>query len=192
MMTIAGNQAFFGSQFLLPHRPSEGFVMPSSASSIFLVTQASENDEKIVQANMVPSRKGLKFWLIILSMCTSLFLSSLELCSVSTALPTIADDLHASQFTWVGVAYALSSAVFHPMSGALAQTYGRRPALLLTIGLFALGSGICGSANSMKMLIVGRTIQGLGGGGIHSLTTIILSDLVTLQERGLYASLYGM
>ena len=166
--------------------------MPSSAPCSLPVTEASKTDEKVVQTNMVSSKKGLKFSLVILSMCASLFLSSLELCSVSTALPTIADDLHASQFTWVGVAYALSSAVFHPMSGALAQTYGRRPALLLTIGLFALGSGICGAANSMNMLIVGRTIQGLGGGGIHSLTTIILSDLVTLQERGLYVGLYGV
>ncbi|KAF8553804.1 MFS general substrate transporter [Imleria badia] len=141
---------------------------------------------------MAPSKKGLKFWLVILSMCTCLFLSSLELCSVSTALPTIADALHATQFAWVGIAYALASAVFHPMSGGLAQTYGRRPALLLTIGLFALGSGICGAADSMNMLIAGRTIQGLGGGGIHSLTTIILSDLVTLQERGLYVGLYGI
>ncbi|KAF8553129.1 MFS general substrate transporter [Imleria badia] len=80
---------------------------------------------------------------------------------------------------------------FHPMSGGLARTYGRRPALLLTIGLFALGCGICGAAISMNMLIAGRTLQGLGGGGIQSLTTTILADLVTLQERSLYVGLYG-
>ncbi|KAF8553816.1 MFS general substrate transporter [Imleria badia] len=141
---------------------------------------------------MAPSKKGLKFWLVFVSMCTCIFLASLELSSVSTALPTIADALHATQFTWVGTAYGLAAAVFHPMSGGLAQTYGRRPALLLTIGLFALGSCICGGANSMNMLIAGRTIQGLGGGGVQSLTTIILSDLVTLQERGLYVGLYGI
>ena len=166
--------------------------MPSSPSSDPPVTHATENSEKAVQANMEASKKGLKFWLVILSLCTCVFLSSLELCSVSTALPTIADTLHATQFTGVGIAYALASAIFHPMSGGLAQTYGRKPTLLLTIGLFALGSAICGAANSMNMLIAGRTIQGLGGGGIQSLTTIILSDLVTLQERGLYVGLYGM
>ena len=78
------------------------------------------------------------------------------------------------------------------MSGGLAQTFGRRPAILLTIGLFALGSGICGAAHSMNMLIAGRAIQGFGGGGIQSLTGIILADLVTLQERGIYAGLYGL
>lgn len=125
-------------------------------------------------------------------MCACLLLSALELSSVSTALPTIANALHSSQFTWVGAAYSLASTAFLPMSGGLAQTFGRRPAVLLTIGLFALGSGICGGANSMNMLIAGRTIQGLGGGGIQSLTAIILADLVTLQERGLFLGLYGL
>ena len=78
------------------------------------------------------------------------------------------------------------------MSGGLAQTFGRRPAMLITICLFALGSGICGGANSMSMLIAGRTIQGFGGGGIQSLTGIILADLVTLQERGVYIGFFGL
>ncbi|KAF8553817.1 MFS general substrate transporter [Imleria badia] len=182
--------SLFGSHFSLLYRPAEDFDMPSQASSDLPIAQTTENGEKVVQANMEPSKKGLRFWLVILSMCTCVFLASLELCSVSTALPTIVDAMRATQFTWLGTAYALASAVFHPMSGGLAQTYGRRPALLLTIGLFALGSSICGAANSMN--IAGRTIQGLGGGGIQSLTTIILSDLVTLQERGLYVGLYGI
>ena len=135
-------------------------------------------------------KKGPRFWLVFAAMCICLFLSALELYAVSTALPTIAHDLRATQFVWVGSAYALSSTAFLPMSGGLAQVFGRRPAILLTIGLFALGSGICGGASSMDMLIAGRAIQGLGGGGIQSLTGIILADLVTLQERGLYASLY--
>ncbi|KAF8443975.1 major facilitator superfamily domain-containing protein [Boletus edulis BED1] len=125
------------------------------------------------------SKKGVKLWLIFASMCACLLLSALELSSVSTALPTIANALHSSQFTWVGAAYSLASTAFLPMSGGFAQTFGRRPAVLLTIGLFALGSGICGGANSMNMLIAGRTVQGLGGGGIQSLTAIILADLVT-------------
>ena len=78
------------------------------------------------------------------------------------------------------------------MSGGLAQVFGRRPAILMAIGLFALGSGICGGAGSMNMLIAGRVVQGLGGGGIQSLTGIILADLVTLQERGIYGGLYGL
>ena len=139
-----------------------------------------------------PARKGLVFWLIFLSICVALFLSALELTAVSTTLPTIAHDLHATDFVWVGSAYALSSTAFMPMSGGIAQIFGRRPALLGALALFATGSGICGGASSMAMLIAGRTIQGLGGGGIQSLSAIIVADLVTLQERGLYAGLFGL
>ena len=152
----------------------------------------SKNGDNAVQLDTVPSKKSPKFWLIFVSMCICLSLSALELASVSTALPTIANALEASQFTWVGSAYALSSTAFLPMSGGLAQTFGRRPAIIITIVLFALGSGICGGADSMNMLIAGRTVQGLGGGGIQSLTGIILADLVTLQDRGAYAGLYGL
>ena len=167
--------------------------MPSQYSSDPPLTRPSPDDgDKVIRSNTVPSKKGTKFWLIFASMCICLSLSALELSSVSTALPTIANDLHASQFTWVGSSYALAATAFLPMSGGLAQTFGRRPAILATIGLFALGSGICGAANSMNMLIAGRAIQGFGGGGIQSLTGIILADLVTLQERGVYAGLYGL
>ncbi|KAG8221503.1 MFS general substrate transporter [Butyriboletus roseoflavus] len=156
------------------------------------VTRKLKNDDKSIQSDTAPSKKSTKFWLIFVSMCICLFLSAIEISSVSTALPTITNALHAYQFTWVGSAYALSSTAFLPLSGGLAQTFGRRPAILITIGLFALGSGICGGANSMNMLIAGRTIQGLGGGGIQSLTGIVLADIVTLQDRGLYSGLYGL
>ncbi|KZT02796.1 MFS general substrate transporter [Laetiporus sulphureus 93-53] len=143
-------------------------------------------------AQSVARKKTPAFWLIFFALCASLFLSALELTAVSTVLPTIAHDLHATEFIWVGSAYALSSTAFLPMSGNLAQIFGRRPALLVCLAIFALGSGICGGARNMNMLIAGRTVQGLGGGGIQSLSAIILADLVTLQERGLYAGLFGL
>ena len=172
-----------------PGRSLEDSLMPSSVSTLAI---EKPEMEKTIPPNTVPSKKGLKFWLIIASMCLCISISALELFSVSTALPTIANELHTSQFTWVGSAYALSATAFLPMSGSLAQTFGRRPAILVTLGLFALGSGICGGAKTMTMLIAGRSIQGLGGGGIQSLTGIVLADLVTLQERGVYAGIYSL
>ncbi|RPD77150.1 MFS general substrate transporter [Lentinus tigrinus ALCF2SS1-7] len=149
-----------------------------------------ENQHPIPDLNR--TRKGGVFWCIFLSLCLAVFLAALELTAVSTALPTIAHDLHADDFIWVGSAYTLASTALLPMSGGMAQIFGRRPALLTCLGLFALGSGICGGANSMGMLIAGRTVQGLGGGGIQSLSAIVLADLTTLQERGIYTSLFGI
>ncbi|KAI9572008.1 major facilitator superfamily domain-containing protein [Boletus coccyginus] len=108
----------------------------------------SENDKTTDVSPAVQSKKDIKFWLIFASMSICLFLSALELSSISTALPTIAHELQASQFGWVGSAYALSSTAFLPMS------WWPGPSI----------RGICGGATSMNVLIAGRTIQGLGGG----------------------------
>ena len=163
-----------------------------SSPSVCSLTQDPEKETGDSQLNKTPGKKDAKFWLIFISMCVCLFVSALELFAVSTALPTIAYALNSSQFAWIPASYALSSTAFLPISGGLAQTFGRQPAILITLGLFALGSGICGGASNMNMFIVGRTIQGLGGGGIQSLTGVVLGDLVTLQERGVYAGLYGL
>jgi MFS family permease len=61
--------------------------------------------------------------------------------------------------------------------------------MLASLGFFAIGSAICGAAPSMTVMLVGRSIQGIGGGGILSLAEIIVTDLVPMVERGLY---YGV
>jgi MFS family permease len=124
--------------------------------------------------------------------------------AVSTALPTITNDLDGgNEFIWIGTAYTLSSTAFRPMSGNLADIFGRRPVMVLSIALFSLGSALAGSAQNMNWLIGARglslfatieviliavcsAVQGIGGGGILSLSAVIVSDLVPLAERGLY------
>ena len=137
-------------------------------------------------------KRGLRFRLIILSLCLTLSLSALELTAVSTALPTIVSSLHGTDFIWVGIAYALASTAILPMTSGIAQMFGRKPAVLGAMAIFTVGSAVCGSAKNMATLIAGRTVQGLGGGGILSFNSIILGDLVPLKDRGLYAGLFGL
>ncbi|KAF8906624.1 major facilitator superfamily domain-containing protein [Mucidula mucida] len=155
-------------------------------------SEHSHSPAKMEQAGAPSTGKGARFWILFASLNVTLFLSALELLAVSNALPTIAQDLKATEFAWVGSAYALSSTAFLPMTGALAEVFGRRPALMASIVLFFLGSGICGGASTMGMMIGGRTVQGLGSGGIQALSAIILADLVSLEERGLYAACFGL
>ncbi|CAE6503123.1 unnamed protein product [Rhizoctonia solani] len=138
-----------------------------------------------------PKKKDARFWLVFVAICASTFLSALELTSVSTALPTIVEALHGHDFAWVGSAYTLGSTAFMPMSGGLADIFGRRPIMLASLVIFAIGSAICGAAPNMSALIAGRTIQGIGGGGIITLTDIIVADLVSLAERGPYMGIVG-
>ncbi|KIP04457.1 hypothetical protein PHLGIDRAFT_129482 [Phlebiopsis gigantea 11061_1 CR5-6] len=138
------------------------------------------------------AKRGVKFWLIILSILISLFLSALDFTAISTALPTITHDLNGNDFVWVGSAYALASTALLPATGGLAQIFGRRPTMLLSQALFALGSALCGSAKNMNWLIAARTIQGAGGGGLQAITQIVVSDLVPLRERPLFNALIGV
>lgn len=180
---------------LADHSTSETMVDPSpiqQSSFTEAIGSIEHSMEPVFEGTKLDSHKGHRFWLVFLSICSALFLSALELTAVSTVLPTIAHALHTTEFVWVGSAYALASTAFLPMSGNVAQLFGRRPALLSCLGLFAAGSAICGAAQNMPMLVAGRTVQGLGGGGIQSLSAIILADMVTLQERGAYAGLFGL
>ncbi|KAJ7204692.1 MFS general substrate transporter [Mycena pura] len=137
-------------------------------------------------------KRDFRFWLVFVALCCSLFLSSLDLGGVGTAAPTIVHELAGDNFSWVGSAYALGAASCLPLSGNLAQIFGRRPVLLGALVLFSVGSAIAGSARSMNILIGGRTIQGVAGGGIQALTAIVTADLIPLRERGIFNGITGL
>ncbi|KAI0087468.1 iron permease [Irpex rosettiformis] len=148
---------------------------------------------KVLQdSNQANHRHGVYFWCTFLAICVSLFMSALEVTGTSTALPTIVSDLQGADFVWVGSAYPLAATALLPASGGMAQIFGRRFTMLVALGLFALGSALCGCAQNMSWLIAARTIQGAGGGALQSLAGIIISDLVPLQQRGMYNSFIGL
>ena len=90
----------------------------------------------------------------VLTMC-----SAITQMAVSTCLPTIVGDLNGTDFIWVGSAFTVASTAIIPFVGHLADGFGRKPILLAFILIFAVGSGICGAAQSMNMLIAGRGTQ---------------------------------
>ncbi|SGY35466.1 BQ5605_C002g01769 [Microbotryum silenes-dioicae] len=137
------------------------------------------------------SNRGQQFWLVYLALCMSSFLSALDLTAVSTALPSMAAEFQSSEFSWVGSAYALTSTALIPWTGNLASIFGRRSTLLASLVLFALGSALVGGARSMTMVIAGRSIQGIGGGGILTMTEIVVVDLVPLADRGAFFGVIG-
>ncbi|KAF8890390.1 iron permease [Infundibulicybe gibba] len=147
---------------------------------------------EIEEVKPLKHERGLRFWGIFLAIMVSTFTSAMDLTAVSTALPVIVNDLDGTQFVWVGSAYALSSTAFLPMTGGFAELFGRRPAVFIALACFALGSVLCGASTSMNFLIAGRTVQGVGAGGILSVTQIILSDMVPLNERGTFNGLIAL
>jgi EmrB/QacA subfamily drug resistance transporter len=123
--------------------------------------------------------------LVILSVGLLLFLASLDQSIVSTALPTIVADLGGLEhLSWVVTAYILTSTIVAPIYGKLGDLYGRRNTIFVCVGVFLLGSALCGLANSMTFLILSRALQGLGGGGLFVLALSVVGDAVPPRERG--------
>ena len=89
------------------------------------------------------------------------------------------------------IAYLLSSTVVAPLYGKLSDIHGRRAMMLAAIGLFIAGSALCAVAPDMTMLIVGRTLQGIGGGGIVPMVQTTVADMITPRERGHYQAYMG-
>src|SRR5215831_14388682 len=94
-------------------------------------------------------------------------LSAVNQTIVASALPAIGRDLgDLHNLSWVIIAYLLSSTVVAPLYGKLSDIHGRRAMMLVAIGLFVAGSVVAAAAPDMATLIAGRTLQGIGGGGI--------------------------
>ncbi|KAF2179248.1 MFS general substrate transporter [Zopfia rhizophila CBS 207.26] len=131
--------------------------------------------------------KTWRFWLVFVSLCVVSLTTSLDNTILTVALPTVTREIGGDEhYVWISSSFLLSSTVVQPFIGQLANIFGRRWPMLTSVGFFILGSGIGGGATNVGMLIAGRTIQGVGGGGIFVLLDIITCDMVPLRERGKY------
>ena len=129
-------------------------------------------------------RTQLQTTLIILSLASALFLSALDVTIVTVAIPTITEQFNSTAgYTWIGSAYMLATAASAPMWGKFSDIWGRKPILLLAAGVFWVGSLLSAVSVNMAMLIAGRAVQGVGGGGIVILVYICISDLFSMRER---------
>ncbi|KAB8260407.1 MFS general substrate transporter [Aspergillus pseudonomiae] len=145
----------------------------------------SDTSDTAIQPVEKKQGKGWRFWAIYISLCVSILLAAVESTVTSTALPFISDELRAGEdYVWFVNSFFLTSACFQPLFGQTADLFGRRWLMIGAVAFFVLGSGISGGAINSAMMIAGRTIQGIGGGGINVMIDMIVSDLLPLRERG--------
>lgn len=130
--------------------------------------------------------------LVLIGLLIGLIFAELDETVVSTAMPTIIRELHGlSLYGWVAGVYMLAVTMFMPILGKLADLYGRKRVYLSCMALFCAGSIVCGFANSMTLLLVGRGIQGIGAGGLMPLALVIIGDTYPLEQRAKIQSLFG-
>lgn len=129
---------------------------------------------------------------VLSGLMVGLLLAALDQTIVSTALKSIVEDFDGlAHYTWVVTAYLLTSTASTPLYGKISDLYGRRPVFQFAIITFLIGSFAAGAATSMEQLIAFRAIQGLGAGGLMSLTFVIIGDIISPRERGKYQGYFG-
>jgi len=138
------------------------------------------------------SRRTSMIWTFAIT-SVALFMTTLDNLVVTTALPVIHRDLHASLsgLEWTVNAYTLTFAVFLITGAALGDRFGRRRMFVIGVAIFTAGSAAAALAPSIEALIVARAVQGFGGAIVLPLTLTILSAAVPAERRGLALGAWG-
>ncbi|KAI0180130.1 major facilitator superfamily domain-containing protein [Hypoxylon sp. FL1284] len=148
------------------------------------------NDTTTATAAPPAFKADFRIYAIIVGLGIANLLAALENTVVSIAAPVLLTDLQlGGNFIWITNAFFLCSAATQPLFGQFCNVFGRRYVMLTVIAIFMLGSGVCGGAPTGGMLIAGRAIQGIGSGGIIMVSSIVISDLVPLRQRGNFSAM---
>src|SRR5688500_8325552 len=126
-----------------------------------------------------------------------ILLFAIDATIVATSMPTIVSQLGGLElYSWVFSIYMLTSALTTPIFGKLADLFSRRRLMLIGIGIFLVGSILCGAAQSMEAMVLFRAIQGLGGGAIYALSFIVVGVLYAAEMRakmqGIITGIWGL
>ena len=136
-------------------------------------------------------QKQLKY--VFPAISIGVFLSAADQTIIVSSYGRIGSDLGALNLTsWIATSYFLTLSSFQPLYGKLSDIFGRKPCLLFAYIVFGLGGLFCGLAQDITQLIAARVFQGIGGGGMTTVVSILLSDMVPLKDRGLWQGLINI
>ncbi|KAI1202699.1 major facilitator superfamily domain-containing protein [Nemania serpens] len=133
------------------------------------------------------AKPDVKMAALFPALAIGVFLVSLDQTLTIATYGKIGSDLRALNSTsWVATSYFLTLTTFQPLYGKLSDIFGRRPCLLFAYAVFGLGCLGCGLARDILELSIARAVAGAGGGGMNALVTIVVTDLVSLRDRGVW------
>ncbi|KAF5865194.1 hypothetical protein ETB97_005098 [Aspergillus alliaceus] len=141
------------------------------------------------QTNILPIGQLL---IVFAGLAVSLLITFVDQNGISVTLPTIAKDLDAKNtISWAGTASLIANTMFTVLYGRLSDIFGRKIVYLFALALLCIADLLCGLSQNASMFYVFRGLAGIAGGGVTSLTMIIVSDIVTLEQRGKYQGILG-
>uniref|UniRef100_A0A093VNG3 Putative transporter C3H1.06c n=1 Tax=Talaromyces marneffei PM1 TaxID=1077442 RepID=A0A093VNG3_TALMA len=184
--TQNGKQAVFRALFRKNSSPPSSEITNTDEPSPSSTTLETFKDQ---QSNILPHNKLM---IVFPTIALAQMISYLDQTCVSTAVPAIGESLNMGpSISWIATSFLLASTSIQLVNGRLSDIVGRKPLLLICMGILA-GANLCaGFAQNAAMLFAFRSIAGLGGGAITALVMIIASDITTLEQRGKYNGFIG-
>jgi DHA2 family multidrug resistance protein len=133
-------------------------------------------------------------WVVAMTVMLPTFIEIMDTSVVNVSLPHIQGSLSAGvdEVTWVLTSYLVSNAIIIPITGWLANVFGRKRYLIFSLVLFTVSSLACGGAPSLTVLVLARIFQGAGGGGLQPISQAILLESFPPEEHGLAMAVFGM
>lgn len=169
-----------------PHDETTPLLRDGDSNAIVPAEQSQEPEENEEQVVIVEEITGVKLWLILCSGWVGVFLGAVDASIIATLSAPISSEFKSlSLLSWLATAYLIANAACQPISGRLTDIFGRGPGLVFSNVFFAAGNLICGLAQNEQVMILGRVVAGIGGGGLMSITTFLATDLVPLRKRGI-------
>ncbi|KAK2768840.1 MFS sugar transporter [Arachnomyces sp. PD_36] len=160
---------------------------PSAGGESKEISNAGENAEEVPE---YPT--GLPLAIIISGLCLAVLLVALDNTIIATAIPKITDYFNAlDDIGWYGSSYLLTTCAFPLVFGKLYTFFPVKWVFLGAIGIFEVGSAVCGAAPTSEALIVGRAIAGVGSAGIFSGALVIVAHSIPLEKRPIYNGVFG-
>lgn len=149
----------------------------------------TSNDDTVALDTPDEFKATWRIWSVFLALAFLAFMASIDSTIITTSLPTITREIGGTGvYVWIANSYLFASTVPQPLYAQIANVFGRRNPLFVAIALFFIGSGVAGGARNPGTLITGRTIQGLGTGGLYVLSDVIICDLIPPRYRGPFLS----
>ncbi|KAL2210825.1 putative MFS multidrug transporter [Sarocladium strictum] len=174
---------------MAPHSPASLSPKPES---VLAAMDESASSQDMAQGKQ-PEISALRFSFLALGVCLGLFLSFIDTSIVATSLFSIGTDFgNLDQVNWVAISYTLAYMGLSVFFARISDVVGRRDAFLAAYVIFFAFSIGCGFAQNMHQLIACRTLQGIGGSGLYSLTMIILIELSPVRFRAALATVVGV
>ncbi|KAJ4407042.1 hypothetical protein N0V91_004208 [Didymella pomorum] len=161
---------------------------PVSSYLSFTSTMDLDLEAKAEAAEPTEWKHSRKELLVMISLSFISLMVALDATVLVTVLPEIAHSLNgtSAEAFWAGTSYLLTSAIFQPVIASISKNFGRQQMLLLSLVFFTVGTILCSVAHNFTVLLTGRSVQGIGGGGIITVTQVIFCDIIPLRQRPKY------